>query len=141
MAEIVELHRKPELGYWRCDCGCNTYRLRNDGEIECAYCEELTNSAGEWRLPKSETAPTKAPEQSINIRVVDFNAPNVALKRVLGKIDIEATCAVVVIDLDGSFSVWGAPSDFSTRARRGWLRRRLEEVRRILIGESIGKVE
>ena len=36
---------------WRCECGCRSFLIRADGEVECCACEGIASlpDAGDWR--------------------------------------------------------------------------------------------
>ncbi len=134
MGEVVDLaeRREPELTLWRCDCGCITHYVRSDGELQCANCDEIVSDNGFWRLPEGQTREIESgdgPETSRH----DMGDSDAALDAVLRFVNAQAAACVVVLQENGELLTWG--NEFKTRARRGWLRRRLDAARKMLVEE------
>ena len=130
---VIEFpQQEPELGYWLCNCGCQTHYVRTDGEIECAHCGALASGdvGGGWiDLPP----PEKMIEDFSGERhhIVALDGPDAAIRRMMKRNPAENASAVIVLWDDGMISTWGQP--FGTRDRRGWLRRGLESARKALL--------
>jgi hypothetical protein len=135
MGEIVNLKPALEIAYWRCNCGGQTFYVRNDEELECAICAHVVRDCGFWRLPAGVEAPRQVTEDDPpSKRNLDFGDPDAALQSVLRFVDPVGTAAVVVLRENGAVTVWG--KKFDTRKRRAWLRRKLDDSRKFLIGAS-----
>ena len=136
MGDVVDLEarREPDLGYWRCECGCMTYYLRSDGCVECAQCRGIDSESGYWRVPPDETDEPRAEMDDADpaIRVVDLG-PELSLARVLEAANPDKTAAAIILQHDGALHLWSG--DFDTRAERGWLRKRLERARKRLVAK------
>lgn len=127
---IVDFPSKPEPAYWRCDCGCLTFYVRDDEELECAICEKISSN-GFWKLPEGERREEQEGDPPSRYRETSDDA----FERTLRFIKPEATYFVAVVLKNGKVTVW-EKGGFETRAQRGWLRRKLEVVRRILVDAS-----
>lgn len=122
---------------WQCrHCGCQTFFLHQDGRTECANCSTFDEGEhgwwADWVSVRSDDATPK-----MSNSVVPFRGPNgaaEALRFALNRVDAKTTAALIIIGENGRVTVWGG--DFNTRPRRGWLRRRLEEARQMLIDLS-----
>ncbi len=121
--------REDRVSYWRCDCGCYTFWLRDDAEVECAHCGDVSPGSGSWNVPRG---PTNDPAADGRTQI-ELGHPDDALESLLRFVRAESTAAVVVCLDNGNVRAWG--HEFDTRARRGWLRRRLEDARRLLVEE------
>ena len=131
MGEVVTFPEE-ELGYWLCDCGCQTHYVRTDGEAECAHCGNLASGAGSggWlNTPPPECVTDKPVEIS---HVVVLDSADVAIRRVLKRHQSDNMRALVVLWADGIVSTWG-DNVHETRAVRGWVRRGLETARKALV--------
>jgi hypothetical protein len=125
-------YRKKCLAYWHCDCGCMTHYVRNDGELECAYCEEIVNGAGFWRMPETDEALRLQRKDDVpTVTRIDMGDPDSCLRMILRRATVERTAAVIILQEDGHVTVWG--QDFTPRGRRGWLRRKLEIARKLVV--------
>ena len=131
MGEVVEFPPEDELGYWLCDCGCQTHYVRTDGEVECAHCGNLVSNAGGGylRVPEYEAFIEKPDEVN---HVVMLDSAETAIRRVLRRQEPDNMCALIVLWANGKISTWGKEI-METRAQRGWLRRGLECARRVLV--------
>ncbi len=90
----------------------------------------MADGTGTWRTPAPDDPEPREfdPNDPAKI-VVDLNGADATIKRVL-RMDPEDLAALVVLLKDGMVKVWGP--DFTSRAERGWLRRKLEIARRVL---------
>lgn len=132
MSNVVDLPQ-PELGYWTCDCGCSTHRVRSDGEIECASCGVRGDGVGYWRLPKlsepQEAAANQAEPFDTKDVDLDFSRRRFAQR-------VEAGEFIVLIGLkeDGGISTQHDNAKVETTAQAAWLRRRFREAYRMVRG-------
>ena len=57
MSNIVTLaERRPEPHIWRCQCDTISFRLYEDGRIECCGCHAMQNTGGgTWIVPDPKT--------------------------------------------------------------------------------------
>lgn len=93
---------------WRCNCGCLTFFVRADQEIECAQCGTVAEDCGEWRARSPEEPGGEVPETSLgDVKVTDLNSAEHAIRRVVKKIDPASVVGLVVLNGDGSISAWG----------------------------------
>lgn len=132
MGEIVEFPAEEELGYWLCNCGCQTHYIRTDGEVECANCGVLASGlvgGGYLKVPKGEMLAEKPAEVN---HVVILDSAETAIKRVLRRQEADNMRALIVLWADGKISTWGREW-METREQRGWLRRGLECARRAMV--------
>lgn len=127
---VVDFPSKPEVAYWRCECGCLTFYVRDDEEIECAICEKISSN-GFWKLPEGE----KREEQDGDLPTRSRETSDDTFERTLRFIKPEATSFVAVVLKNGKVMVW-ENGEFETRPQRGWLRRKLEVIRKILVEAS-----
>lgn len=131
-AKIIDLkkERDDRTACWRCDCGCITHYVLDDGRIQCAACDTVaTDLSGFWLLseaPKREVHE----DEAVNINR-EFPEPDKAFNHTLRFLDHRATAAIVVLLKNGTVRVWGGVS--RRREDRGWLRRKLEIARGMLI--------
>lgn len=119
---------------WRCGCGCFTHFALESGDLKCAHCgEKLDQEFGEWRrhLPDVPNPDGIEEVEAGDALVTDLDDPKWAMRRAVARANPETTCAVVIIQSDGSLSVWG--DEFDTAERESWIDRRLAEVRALLI--------
>lgn len=132
MGEIVEFPAEEELGYWLCNCGCNTFYVRTDHEVECAHCGDLASGlagGGYIKIPEPEKLSDRPDE--INHVVILDNA-EMAIKHVLKKQSADNMRALIVLWADGHITTW-CRELAETRKQRGWLRRGLECARKTLV--------
>lgn len=132
MGEVVEFQPE-ELGYWLCNCGCQTHYVRTDGEVECAHCGIIASGAtagGYLKVPEGEMLAEKPAEVN---HVVILDSAETAIKRVLKRQEPGNMRALVVLWDDGKISTW-CKELAETRQQRGWLRRGLECARKALVG-------
>lgn len=130
---VVEFVPKDELGYWLCNCGCQTHYVRTDGEVECANCGNLASgpvAGGYLKVPEGEFLSEK-PDEVQNVVILD--SAEASIKRVLRRQSSDNIRALVVLWEDGLISTWGRDLT-ETRAQRGWVRRGLECARKTLVG-------
>lgn len=131
MTDNVISLRKPPVMHWRCDCGCFSFSVRVDGELECANCYSLVNGVGSWRKPGNfdPDAPELQAEPD-DVRVVDMNETRSALRRITRRAEqIEPAFVVVGWD-DGALSTWGNISDGE---QAEWLDRRLDAAKKMMV--------
>ena len=115
---------------WQCaQCGCQTFFLHVNGQTECACCHHFGDGHdGQWSAWDGSVikeglrahSTTKMPSHASE-----------ALGFVLKRATVDNAVAVIVMAKDGRTTVWG--DNFATRSARGWLRRRLEDARRLLL--------
>lgn len=132
MGNVVSLPRRDaDRIVWRCDCGCMTFFVRADDELECAQCSVLTRGeTGEWRKNLPDV-PAKVDEtETGDVKVTDLNSASAAIKRVLRKADPDKMFALVVVNRDGSLSVWGG--DLVTDDQREWFDRQMASAKALL---------
>ena len=133
MGSVVDFPVVDDLGYWLCNCGCQTHYVRSDGEIECANCGNLASgpaAGGYLKVPEGEIMPEKPDEIQ---HVVSLDSAEANIKRVLKRQTSDNMRALVVLWGDGLISTWGRELS-ETRAQRGWVRRGLECARKTLVG-------
>lgn len=137
---IIQFGRKAEAPtgvndrvVWRCNCGCLTFFVRADQEIECAQCKTISADAGSWRA-RSPEEPLGAVEEveADDVIVTDLGDPFHAIRRVLKKVDPDNVAALIVINNDGSLSTWGAADG---KAQAGWMRRRVSSALKLIVGK------
>lgn len=135
MGEVVNLSRTSEADLvWVCNCGCQTFRLRADGESECAACETLSaGETGGWRrrLP-DPTFGADMPTTEGATSCTSLGSADAAIKRVLRKADPDNLAALATIHSDGRISTWSMDTD--TRSRKAWLRKRMRTAYRLMVG-------
>lgn len=126
--------RQPETVVWRCECGCITHFVRGDDQIECAKCGAVADGdSGSWRRNLPDV-PVSAPEtQDGDVKITDLNSPEAAFKRTLRKADPDKAFALIVVNRDGSLTVWGG--DLETEAQRAWFDRKMAEAKALLTKE------
>ena len=116
---------------WRCNCGCLTFFVRADRELECAVCGTVAEGAGEWRTREPEAPAGAAPDVSPgDVRVTDLNSPELAIRRMVKKIDVENLVSLVVLNADGSLSAWGKAE---TEAQAQWILDRLLDAHALMV--------
>lgn len=119
-SNVVELHPSKAAYIWLCGkCGCKTWFVRQDGELECPSCENISD-AGWLELP-AVSAETIVEEP--NTTVVNFASHEMALRSVLVHASKSEACLVLVLRRDGHIDSW---KDIETDEQREWLRRRIE---------------
>lgn len=118
---------------WRCNCGCLTFFIRADQEVECAQCGVIAEDCGSWRARSpDEPADEVTGVEADDVTVTDLNSPAFAIRRVVKKIDHANLSALVVINSDGSLSAWG---DAEGAEQSEWLRSRLMAAHNLLSRE------
>lgn len=134
MSNVVDLPGKaPDLGYWRCNCGCMTFYLRSDGEPECAQCEGLVvSSDGGWRTPEA-AHPTMSPPDEAADTILDLGDPNLALKYVLQRASAQDLAFVALAAKDGKLRTWG---NAEGEEQKAWVRRRLNDAEASICGHE-----
>jgi hypothetical protein len=132
MSNIVTLPRRDaDKIVWRCDCGCLTHFIRADDEVECAQCGTLANgSGGEWRRNLPDVPAIIGEVESGDVQVTDLNSADAAIKRVLRKVDADQMFALIVVNTDGSLSVWGRT--LKTDDQRDWFDRKMADAKAFL---------
>ena len=68
---IVEFNprHKPRPDVWQCRCGSLTFRLYEDGAVQCGECgHEAVTMQGYWRTPSTDAIP----EEFAQANVVPF---------------------------------------------------------------------
>lgn len=94
---------------WRCNCGCLTFFIRADQEVECAQCGVISADCGDWRARSPEEPDGDVAEVALgDVKVTDLNSSENAIRRVVKKIDPGNLIALVVLNADGSISTWGS---------------------------------
>lgn len=118
---------------WRCNCGCLTFFIRADAEVECAQCGVISEDCGSWRARSPDEHEGEVPGVEPNdVTVTDLNSPELAIRRVVRKIEHANLAALVVINSDGSLSAWG---DAEGAAQSDWLMSRLLAAHNLLSRE------
>jgi hypothetical protein len=132
MADVLAFPpRDQDKVVWRCNCGCLSFALRDDGEAECAQCGDVvTGQQGEWRskLPDVESKPQEL--GAGDVTVTDLNSSPASMRRTLGRADPHATAAVIIIQAGGEVSTWGV--DIETQEQSAWFDRRVEVAKSML---------
>lgn len=131
MSEVVPFPRAEPL-FWVCGCGCQSFRLRSDGAIECAACEKVSDG-GDWRAPMD---PPPADAEVAKMTQANFEITSLgphALARMLrsGADNAGEFSAAILIREDSSMRIWGV--EFDTRQRRDWIRRKMKEATKMLL--------
>lgn len=118
---------------WRCNCGCLTFFVRADQEIECAQCGTISADAGSWRARSPEEPVGEVGEvEPDDVTVTDLGDPAHAIRRVLKKVEPDNVAALIVINNDGSLSTWG---ETDGKAQAGWMRRRVASALKLIVGK------
>lgn len=115
---------------WRCNCGCLTFFVRADQEIECAQCGSIAADCGEWRAREPEQPAADVPPVGADdVTVTDLGAAEHAIRRVMKKIDHANIAGLIVINSDGSLSAWGS---VETPAESRWMRSRVSAALKLM---------
>ncbi len=133
--DVIDLQERREerLAFWRCECGCITFYVRSDNELECPHCKALAISNGFWRVPEGETREETPDDGHENSRE-EFCDPSEGLAAMLRFINQESAACVILLQDNGKLHTWS--KGFTTRAGRGWLRERLEEARKMVVDKN-----
>lgn len=133
MSNIISLPRRDvDRVVWRCGCGCLTSFVRADDELECAQCGSLARgNTGEWRKHLPPVPAVVAETVDGDVKVTDLNSVEAALKRVARTADPDKVFALIVVNRDGSLSVWGG--NLETDKQRAWFDRKLAETKALLV--------
>jgi len=119
---------EPNKPIWHCVCGCYTWKLSSDGNMNCANCEKTsTMEAKHWkRLPK---APKNAPYSESSVHSI--NVSYGLLKRHFLSNFQETDDMAIIIKKDGSVKTYGV----CEAQHHNWLVDRLESAFKLLTGK------
>ena len=53
MGDVTQIGPRPDV-IFVCNCGCSTWRLLQDGAIECAACDNRSTTTGSWYTVQPE---------------------------------------------------------------------------------------
>lgn len=137
MADIVSFPTQ-ELGYWTCNCGCLTHRVRSDGEIECASCGTFASNIGYWRKPSPDEAPREARDgdaEAFDTLDVD---PVFSRKRHAKRVVDGEFIIALGIRADGALSTCRKNGTVVTDEQRDWLRRCLDRAYELIVVNDKG---
>jgi hypothetical protein len=125
---VVQFPKREDVRLvWRCGCDCLTHYAHADGRIECAACGNFAGAyPGDWRLPLPEEPAVPAFIEPGDHKVTDLNSPELSIKRALRHADPANLAALVLVNKDGSTSVWS--ESFDTDEQRAWITRKLAEI-------------
>lgn len=126
--DVVEFVKREPM-WWRCNCGCLTFYVRDDGELECAICETVQDSDGSWRRPPKDAPMDDGEGDDISTKVHADPAFN--FRRFVDRAMAQEFNFLIGIKNNGEVSTVGEL--LKTRAHRGWIRRRLERARQMLV--------
>lgn len=135
MSNVVNFTKPedPKDRVWTCaDCGCQTFRLYQDGSTECALCNRRgTDSEGGWidHLTESKDFDDTIPTRSN----VEHGSTHFAQESIKRRID-EHTALIVVAQDDGAIKMWSVVGEHDNKPRRKWLKRILKGA----IGLALG---
>lgn len=128
MSEVVEFPVK-ETGYWQCGCGCLSFFLREDGEVECAQCEgEPKDTQGWWRAVKDVFQ--ESDEDPKDIDIVKIGLTDLSVLSFAEAVKKGEPAITILIYESGRVRTLG--SIYSTRAARGWLNKQLAVAKKNL---------
>lgn len=134
MADIIQFDAKPknEDLIFRCGCGCLSFSLRADMRAECLSCGEVAaDETGSWRVELPDV-PEQVDEVSEgDTRVTVVGSDELAIRRVLSKVNAQDTCFVAVAQMTGTVTVYGARIETADQA--DWVDARLSDIRSQLI--------
>jgi len=131
VGEVIEFS-SPERHVWRCGCGCLSFYVGDDRELQCCNCEEIVKGNGTWRSPPDFTGGVNDEEHAfIKVEQADRSLEDEIFMRSLRAGEF---IALVGLRPGGGVSICKSES-FDTRQQRGWVRRRLEEARKHLVGD------
>ena len=118
VGEIVEFPQAEDR-IWRCDCGCATSYLLENGRTECAGCR-VENTYGHWTPPLNLT-----PEEPDEDTTVVRDLPDAAYQSRRLKQEIEApdVVGVMVLHDNGRVYTWAVPPENERQIR--WFRRKV----------------
>lgn len=119
---IVEFPAR-SVRIWVCDCGCSTFRVREDGEIECAACNVVSASdiPGAW----FDARKGAADRDGETTEIVQGNGSVEFVRARLKRLAASDDAALIAVALrDGRVSLWaGAETDDEVK----WSKERLEQ--------------
>ena len=126
MGDVVRLREKL---VWVCGlCDCTTFRLYNDGTVECALCGSVSDDTDGW-VESLKDKPVKEGETDegtwsvTGIGTVDFARKRVM--RMINEWEENGKLAVVAAwDLDGDAKMW---ADIETQEQKDWMVRKVSE--------------
>lgn len=114
---------KAEPQYWVCSCSCSTFHLRDDGETICAACDELAGNGG-WNASAFSDAGDIDVPKTNKLSVADEEL----IRHRFSKAVLEDEFAFIALVYDsGRTRTLGRTVE--TRAERGWLNRRLADIK------------
>lgn len=128
----------PERIIWTCNCGCATFYIHPDDNAECAGCGKFISDpeATAWKNIDPVPVPEE-PERPETVRVmIDWDSPEINLKKTQSNIAHGTTAVVVVIQQDGDFHTWvGANID------KDWLTERMNRAAMMMRGDPLPPLE
>lgn len=116
--------KEAPLKIWVCNCGCSSWALRSDGQVQCCNCESVSDRhPGGWYPDNDADDYEGVPPVSNTQGNGDIGFARARMTRVVKQDDIVAVAAVRE---DGSVSTWNMCEG---EAQREWLSRRLDQIR------------
>lgn len=137
-ADVISL-RPPgpaDVGYWTCNCGCTTHRVRSDDEIECGSCGELANGIGYWRKPLPDEAPREAMDADAEVFTTADSDPQFARRRHAQRVTNGEFIIAIGIAPDGGLATCRQSGAVVSDEQRAWLRRRLDHAYDIIVAND-----
>lgn len=118
---------------WHCSCGCRSFHVRADGEVECCACEGIASlpDGGDWRRRLPETPHVVRDAEPGGRVIYDIDQTGAALHRMLAEADPEKSSAVFVIQGNGSVHAWRGQEFAGDQI--AWLDARIETARSIVV--------
>ncbi|MEW9304547.1 hypothetical protein [Labrys neptuniae] len=108
-----------------------THFARADDELECAQCGMVASGdTGEWRKNLPDTPTTVKETETGDVKVTDLNSMDAAIKRILRNANPDQMFALIVVNNDGSLSVWGRT--LHTDDQREWFDHKMADAKAFL---------
>ena len=125
MGDVTQIGPRPDV-IFVCNCGCSTWRLLQDGAIECAACDNRSTTTGSWYTVQPE-AKEFGGEPFCDVQgngSIQFARSRV--ERMSGDADVRM---IAIARANGSVHLW---SDAETKKQVKWTVRRFKEAADLL---------
>ena len=125
MADNVVSLKKPAKRIWVCDCGCSTFKLREDGSAICAHCDKQSSEAadGAWYAPIKDD-PDRNEDLAAPFEDIQGNGSVEFARRRLAKLATDDDVTVLaIVKSDGRVHAW---SEVETPEQVDWVKDRLD---------------
>lgn len=130
LADIVEFNKKQEPLIWVCSCGCTSFSLFNDDNVECVNCGKQAD-AGMWiPRPTQIIEPAAAPHQVV---VIKEASPSFMLHSAL---QAAGEIAFAVIQYVSGRQVTWSMIEADDAAAQNWAKLKLDDARRGVLKEA-----